>query len=125
MGLDSLFHDASFFNPESSIGQMNFLGKIFLQLSCELLSLATGTIPARPAALTHGLLALLGMGALLLIVPGHGTVVGVMAFGLANRALTLAQTELLMKRYPAAQFGTVNGRMALQVNLALTPFASA
>ncbi|WP_456832599.1 MFS transporter [Deinococcus sp. UYEF24] len=77
--------------------------------------------------LTYGLLALLGFGALLLNLPGHGigAVVGVMAFGLANGALTLARTELLMERYPAAQFGTVNGRMALPVNLAqaLTPFA--
>ncbi len=64
---------------------------------------------------------------LLLNLPGHGigAVVGVMAFGLANGALTLARTELLMERYLAARFGTVNGRMALPVNLAqaLTPFA--
>lgn len=77
--------------------------------------------------LTQGLLGLLGLGALLLTLPGHGiwAVVGVTAFGLANGALTLARTELLMERYPAEQFGTVNGRLALPVNLAqaLTPFA--
>ncbi|MBB6017442.1 MFS transporter [Deinococcus radiopugnans] len=49
---------------------------------------------------------------------------GIVAFGLASGALTLARAELLAQRYPPEVFGAANGRMARPVNLAqaLTPF---
>jgi len=75
--------------------------------------------------LTAGLILGLGLGPLLLII--HSTplaALGIAVFGLANGALTLARSELLMSRYQAQQFGSVNGRLALPVNLAqaLTPY---
>ena len=75
--------------------------------------------------LTAGLMLGLGLGPLLLIL--HSTplaALGIAVFGLANGALTLARSELLMSRYRAEQYGSVNGRLALPVNLAqaLTPY---
>ena len=76
--------------------------------------------------LTAGLILGLGLGPLLLII--HSTplaALGIAVFGLANGALTLVRSELLMSRYRAEQYGSVNGRLALPVNLAqaLTPYA--
>ena len=75
--------------------------------------------------LTAGLILGLGLGPLLLII--HSTplaALGIAVFGLANGALTLARSELLMSRYRAEQYGSMNGRLALPVNLAqaLTPY---
>jgi sugar phosphate permease len=76
--------------------------------------------------LTGTLLGLLGIGAALLHFSASLTLtaLGIVLFGLANGALTLARSELLVAWYPPAQFGTVNGRLARPVNLAqaLTPF---
>jgi len=76
--------------------------------------------------LTAGLILGLGLGPLFLLI--HSTplaALGIAVFGLANGALTLARSELLMSRYRAEQFGRVNGRLAFPVNLAqaLTPYA--
>ena len=51
------------------------------------------------------------------------TVAGIVLFGLASGALTLARSELLVLGYPAALYGSVNGWLARPVNLAqaLTP----
>ncbi|UQN09425.1 MFS transporter [Deinococcus sp. QL22] len=76
--------------------------------------------------LTAILLGLVGVGALLLHFRASLplTALGIVLFGVANGALTLARSELLVTWYPPAQFGTVNGRLAWPVNLAqaLTPF---
>ena len=76
--------------------------------------------------LTAGLIFGLGLGPLFLIIHSTPTAaLGIAVFGLANGALTLARSELLMSRYRAEQFGSVNGRLALPVNLAqaLSPYA--
>ncbi|WP_420594423.1 MFS transporter [Deinococcus sp.] len=76
--------------------------------------------------LTGLLLLGLGTGPLVLALTGRpgAAAVGIILFGLTNGALTLARSELLLNRYPPALFGTVNGHLALPVNLAqaLTPF---
>lgn len=76
--------------------------------------------------LTTGLFLLLAAGTALLMSPKHLAVVvlGIVTFGLASGALTLARAELLSRAYPSAVFGAANGRMARPVNLAqaLTPF---
>ncbi|UBV44454.1 MFS transporter (plasmid) [Deinococcus taeanensis] len=76
--------------------------------------------------LTTGLFMQLAAGTALLLWPQHPPVLvlGIVAFGLASGALTLARAELLARGYPAAVFGAANGRMARPVNLAqaLTPF---
>jgi MFS family permease len=76
--------------------------------------------------LTAALLVLLGLGPLLLATTSSvwTAALAITLFGLANGALTLARTELLLGRYDARRFGTVNGRLAGPVNLAqaLTPF---
>ncbi|GGO33788.1 MFS transporter [Deinococcus humi] len=76
--------------------------------------------------LTAALLVLLGLGPLLLATTSSvwPAAVAITLFGLANGALTLARTELLLGLYDARLFGTVNGRLAAPVNLAqaLTPF---
>lgn len=70
--------------------------------------------------LTALLLALLGLGPLLLATTSSvwPAAVAITLFGVANGALTLARTELL-GRYDALIFGTVNGRLAGPVNLAI------
>lgn len=77
-------------------------------------------------ALSGVLLGLLGVGASLLHFSASLVLMsfGIVLFGLASGALTLARSELLVAGYPAAQFGTANGRLARPVNLAqaLTPF---
>ncbi|MEF2279402.1 MFS transporter [Deinococcus sp. YIM 134068] len=72
--------------------------------------------------LTLLLFAGLGIGALLLHFPAvlALTVLGIVTFGLASGALTLARAELLARQYPAEVFGAANGRMARPVNLAQT-----
>ena len=75
--------------------------------------------------LTVVLILSLGFGPLLLAVHSAPlAALGIAVFGLANGALTLARTELLLASYPPGQFGAINGRLALPVNLAqaLTPF---
>lgn len=76
--------------------------------------------------LTGWLLGLLGTGALLLHLTASLLSVagGIILFGLASGALTLARTELLALLYPPELFGTVNGLLARPVNLsqAITPF---
>ena len=75
--------------------------------------------------LTRWLLVQLGIGAFLLHFPRSLplAVLGIVLFGAANGALTLARSELLSQAYPPEQFGTVNGLLAWPVNLAqaLTP----
>ncbi|THF86751.1 MFS transporter [Deinococcus sp. KSM4-11] len=77
--------------------------------------------------LTALLFVTLGLGLLLLATLSStwAAAVAITLFGLANGALTLARTELLLARYDANRFGTVNGWLAWPVNLAqaLTPFA--
>lgn len=67
----------------------------------------------------------LGVGALLLHFPAALplTVGGIVLFGMASGALTLARAELLTRQYPPETFGTANGLVARPVNLAqaLTP----
>ncbi|GHF60153.1 MFS family permease [Deinococcus metalli] len=67
----------------------------------------------------------LGLGPLLLASTSSVWLAGlaITLFGLANGALTLARNDLLLSRYDAGLFGTVNGRLAGPVNLAqaLTP----
>lgn len=76
--------------------------------------------------LTLVLLVGLGTGALLLHFPASLMLMvgGIVVFGLASGALTLARAELLARQYPDT-FGTANGQMARPVNLAqaLTPLA--
>jgi Major Facilitator Superfamily len=76
--------------------------------------------------LTGWLLGLLGVGGLLLHFAASTLIAasGIVLFGMASGALTLARSELLVRLYPPALFGTVNGRLARPVNLsqALTPF---
>lgn len=76
--------------------------------------------------LTTGLPIQLAAGAALLLLSSRPdvTVLGIVAFGLASGALTLARAELLAYRYPPEVFGAVTGRMVRPVNLAqaLTPF---
>ncbi|GAA5512474.1 hypothetical protein Dcar01_01188 [Deinococcus carri] len=69
--------------------------------------------------LTLLLFAGLGLGALLLHVPTSLplTGMGIVVFGLASGALTLARAELLAGQYPGT-FGAANGRMARPVNFA-------
>ncbi|GGL91356.1 putative transporter, MFS family protein [Deinococcus aerolatus] len=75
--------------------------------------------------LTVFLFAQLALSTLLLHFTGsHATVVtGIIAFGLASGALTLARAELLAQHYLPQAFGAANGWMARPVNLAqaLTP----
>ncbi|WP_216328590.1 MFS transporter [Deinococcus aestuarii] len=70
--------------------------------------------------LTLGLFAGLGLGTLLLRFPSAPplTVSGIVLFGMASGALTLARAELLARQCPPETFGTANGRMARPVNLA-------
>lgn len=76
--------------------------------------------------LTGALLGLLGVGGLLLHFAASTLIAasGIVLFGMASGALTLARSELLVRLYPPELFGTVNGRLARPVNLsqALTPF---
>ncbi|MBB5378519.1 hypothetical protein HNQ07_004026 [Deinococcus metalli] len=76
--------------------------------------------------LTTALFIMLGLGPLLLATTSSVWLasLAITLFGLANGALTLARTELLVGRYDAGLFGTINGRLAGPVNLAqaLTPF---
>ncbi|GGR27088.1 hypothetical protein GCM10008957_43040 [Deinococcus ruber] len=76
--------------------------------------------------LTVWLLGCLGIGTLLLHVAGvlALAVAGIVLFGMANGALTLARSELLVLAYRPEDYGTANGRLARPVNLAqaLTPF---
>ncbi|MDB5046927.1 MAG: transporter [Deinococcus sp.] len=67
--------------------------------------------------LPGGLLGLLGTGTGLLHSSASWplTALGTMLFGLASGALTLARSELLVAWCPPAQFGTVNGRLALSL----------
>lgn len=62
----------------------------------------------------------------LLLLPHHLPLLllAALLFGLGNGALTLARAEQLHAQYPAAIFGSVNGKIAWWVNLAqaLTPF---
>ena len=75
--------------------------------------------------LTATLFVTLGLGPLLLATTSSVWLAGlaITLFGLANGALTLARSELLLGRYDPGLFGTVNGRLAGPVNLAqaLTP----
>lgn len=75
--------------------------------------------------LTLLLFAGLGIGALLLHFLASLALagVGIVTFGLASGALTLARAELLARQYPVGVFGAANGRMARPVNLvqAFTP----
>ncbi|GGR92750.1 MFS transporter [Deinococcus sedimenti] len=76
-----------------------------------------------PATLTATLCASLGAGALLLtLAPGPAVPAGILIFGLASGALTLARAQQLAVTYPH-QFGAANGHLARPVNLAqaLTP----
>ncbi|PNY80933.1 MFS transporter [Deinococcus koreensis] len=50
--------------------------------------------------------------------PWAPAALGILVFGMANGALTLARAELLAQHFPPEQFGTVNGRLARPVNLA-------
>lgn len=50
--------------------------------------------------------------------PWAPAALGILAFGMANGALTLARAELLAQHSPPGLFGTVNGRLARPVNLA-------
>lgn len=70
--------------------------------------------------LTLGLVGLMGVGTAVLHFPATTALsaAGIVAFGLASGALTLARAELLAHHYPAELFGTVNGRLARPVNLA-------
>jgi Major Facilitator Superfamily len=76
--------------------------------------------------LTTVLFVTLGLGPLLLVMTSSVWLasLAITLFGLANGALTLARTELLLGRYDPAFFGTVNGRLAGPVNFAqaLSPF---
>ena len=76
--------------------------------------------------LTGALLGLLGVGGLLLHFAASTPTLasGIVLFGMASGALTLARSELLVRLYHPELFGTVNGRLARPVNLsqALTPF---
>lgn len=76
--------------------------------------------------LTGWLFGLLGVGGLLLHFAASTPIaaIGIVLFGMASGALTLARSELLVRLYPPELFGTVNGRLARPVNLsqALTPF---
>lgn len=78
--------------------------------------------------LTMLLMVTLGLGPLLLTVTHRllPAALAITLFGLANGALTLARTELLVSSYGPEVFGTVNGRLTLPVNLsqALTPCAA-
>ena len=73
-----------------------------------------------------GLIGLMGVGAAALHFASsmEFSAAAIVAFGLANGALTLARAELLALYFPAELFGTVNGRLARPVNLAqaATPF---
>lgn len=75
--------------------------------------------------LTRALFLQLALGSLLLSVRTHPApvVLGIIIFGLASGALTLARAEVLVQEYPAQIFGAANGRLARPVNLAqaLTP----
>ncbi|PTA66723.1 MFS transporter [Deinococcus arcticus] len=72
-----------------------------------------------PAPLTVMLLGLLAVGSwLLLNAHTGGKVTGIVLFGLASGALTLARSELLVRGYPAAVYGAVNGWLTRPVNLA-------
>lgn len=75
--------------------------------------------------LTRALFLQLALGSLLLCFQHHLALVvlGVIVFGLASGALTLARAEVLVQEYPAQIFGAANGRLARPVNLAqaLTP----
>ena len=66
------------------------------------------------------LFGLLSGGALLLYFTAFTalTVMGIVLFGLASGALTLARAELLARQCPPHTFGTANGEMARPVNLA-------
>ncbi|GGM19347.1 MFS transporter [Deinococcus aerophilus] len=70
--------------------------------------------------LTLGLVGLMGVGTAVLHFPATTALsaAGIVAFGLASGALTLARTELLAHHYPPELFGTANGRLARPVNLA-------
>ncbi|EYB66422.1 hypothetical protein DEIPH_ctg139orf0152 [Deinococcus phoenicis] len=70
--------------------------------------------------LTVVLLAQLGLASLLLLFTHWPLLVGlgIVAFGLASGALTLARVEVLLRHSGAAVFGAANGWMARPVNLA-------
>ncbi|MBB5234111.1 MFS transporter [Deinococcus budaensis] len=75
--------------------------------------------------LTRALCLQLALGSLLLCFRDHlaPIVLGIIVFGLASGALTLARAEVLTQGYPAQMFGAANGHLARPVNLAqaLTP----
>lgn len=75
--------------------------------------------------LTAGLFVQLAAGTVALLFTRQPALVvlGIVTFGLASGALTLARAELLVREYPPAVFGAANGQMARPVNLAqaLTP----
>ncbi len=77
--------------------------------------------------LTLGLIGLMAVGtAALHFAPSTAlSAAGIVAFGLANGALTLARAELIALHDPVGLFGTVNGQLARPVNLAqaFTPFS--
>jgi MFS family permease len=76
--------------------------------------------------LTTALFGQLAVGAALLHFAQNPVLaaLGIVTFGLASGALTLARAELLARRYPLEVFGAANGQTARPVNLAqaLTPF---
>lgn len=77
-----------------------------------------------PVPLTVTLMGLLAAGAGFLLSGSTALkVTGIVLFGLASGALTLARSELLVRGYPAGLYGAVNGWLARPVNLAqaLTP----
>ncbi|GGL14220.1 MFS transporter [Deinococcus radiotolerans] len=77
-----------------------------------------------PVPLTITLMGLLAAGTGLLLSGSTALkVTGIVLFGLASGALTLARSELLVRGYPSGLYGAVNGWLARPVNLAqaLTP----
>lgn len=72
-----------------------------------------------PVPLTVTLMGLLAAGAGFLLSGATALkVTGIVLFGLASGALTLARSELLVRGYPAGLYGSVNGWLARSVNLA-------
>ncbi|MHA0044098.1 MFS transporter [Deinococcus sp. PEB2-63] len=75
--------------------------------------------------LTRALFLQLALGSLLLGFQHHLALVvlGIIVFGLASGALTLARAEVLAQECPAQMFGAANGHLARPMNLAqaLTP----
>lgn len=72
-----------------------------------------------PVPLTATLMGLLAAGAGFLLSGSTALkVTGIVLFGLASGALTLARSELLVRGYPVDLYGAVNGWLARPVNLA-------